>query len=64
MSTATCANHLACCAVALVSEGFDMLEEDFDKERFFVFARRTYWASAEGSTSRDLMQTLIGKLDF
>jgi HEAT repeat protein len=51
-------------AVALVSEGFDMLEEDFDKERFFVFARRTYWASAEGSTSRDLMQTLIGKLDF
>lgn len=51
-------------AIALVAEGFEMLEEDFEKERFFAFARRTYWASAEGSPSRDLMQTLIGKLDF
>lgn len=51
-------------AISLVAEGFDMLEEDHDKERFFVFARRTYWASADDSPSRDLMQTLIGKLDF
>jgi hypothetical protein len=41
-----------------------MLEEDLDKERFFSLARRTYWESAEGSATRDLMQTLIGKLDF
>jgi HEAT repeat protein len=51
-------------AVTLLAEGFDMLEEDLDKERFFAFARRTYWASDEGSPARDLMQTLIGKLDF
>jgi HEAT repeat protein len=51
-------------AIALVAEGFDMLEEDLDKERFFVLARRTYWDSAEGSPRRALMQSLIGKLDF
>jgi HEAT repeat protein len=51
-------------AIALVAEGFDMLEEDLDKERFFAFARRTYWDQQAGSPTRDLMQTLIGKLDF
>jgi HEAT repeat protein len=51
-------------ALALAAEGFDMLEEDLDKERFFAFARRTYWASPEGSPERALMQRLIGKLDF
>jgi HEAT repeat protein len=51
-------------AMALLAEGFDMLEEDLDKERFFAFARRTYWASAQDSARRALMQTLIGKLDF
>lgn len=51
-------------AIAMVGEGFDMLEEDLDKERFFALIRRTYWASAEGSPARELMQTLIGKLDF
>jgi len=51
-------------ALALIAEGFDMLEEDLDKERFFAFARRTYWESPEASPRRALMQTLIGKLDF
>jgi len=51
-------------AMALLAEGFDMLEEDLDKERFFAFARRTFWASAQDSPRRALMQTLIGKLDF
>jgi HEAT repeat protein len=51
-------------ALALLAEGFDMLEEDLDKERFFVQARRSYWDSPEGSPRRALMQTLIGKLDF
>jgi HEAT repeat protein len=51
-------------AIALVAEGFDMLEEDLDKERFFAFARRTFWGAAEGSPTRSLMQTLIGKLEF
>lgn len=51
-------------AMDLLAEGFDMLEEDLDKERFFATARRTYWDSPEGSAERLLMQTLIGKLDF
>ena len=51
-------------AIDLLGEGFDMLEEDLEKERFFTFARRTYWQSADGSATRQLMQTLIGKLDF
>ncbi len=51
-------------AIDLVAEGFDMLEEDLDKERFFALVRRAYWDAPEGSGGRDLMQTLIGKLDF
>jgi HEAT repeat protein len=51
-------------AIVLMAEGFDMLEEDLDKERFFAFARRTYWESPETSPRRALMQRLIGKLDF
>jgi HEAT repeat protein len=51
-------------AVSLLADGFDMLEEDLEKERFFALVRRTYWDSPEGSPTRDLMQTLIGKLDF
>jgi len=51
-------------ALALVAEGFDMLEEDLEKERFYAFVRRTYWDSTDASPNRALMQTLIGKLDF
>ena len=51
-------------AIALMAEGFDMLEEDLDKERFFAFARRAYWNAPAGSQTRTLMQTLIGTLDF
>ena len=51
-------------AIALLAEGFDMLEEGLDKEQFFALARRTYWESAPNASRRALMQTLIGKLDF
>ena len=51
-------------AIALMAEGFDMLEEDLDKERFFSTVRRRYWDASEQSADRRLMQTLIGKLDF
>ena len=51
-------------AIDLMAEGFDMLEEDLDKERFFVLTRHTYWEAPDGSPTRALMQTLIGKLDF
>jgi HEAT repeat protein len=50
-------------AMTLVAEGFDMLEEDFEKERFFAFARRTYWTTSDAS-NRALMQALIGTLNF
>lgn len=51
-------------AIALLAEGFDMLEEDLDKERFFATVRHAYWSAPEGASDRALMQTLIGKLDF
>ena len=51
-------------AIALIAEGFEMLEEDLDKERFFALVRRTYWESPESSPRRGLMQNLIGTLDF
>jgi HEAT repeat protein len=51
-------------AIDLIAEGFDMLEEDLDKETFFAAVRRAYWDSPEGSATRQLMQTIIGKLDF
>lgn len=51
-------------ALTLLAEGFDMLEEDLEKERFFALARRTYWASAEGSLGRMVMERLIADLDF
>jgi HEAT repeat protein len=51
-------------AIALMAEGFDILEEDYEKERFFAFVRHAYWDSPEGSPIRALMRTLIGKLDF
>jgi HEAT repeat protein len=51
-------------AIELLAEGFDMLEEDLDKETFFATVRHAYWESPAGSPRRGLMQTLIGKLDF
>ena len=51
-------------AIALLAEGFDMLEEDLDKERFFATVRHAYWSAPDGASDRALMQTLIGKLDF
>ena len=51
-------------AIELIAEGFDMLEEDLEKERFFAVTRRAFWESPDRSPRRELMQTLIGKLDF
>ena len=50
--------------MAKVDTQLDMLDEDFEKERFFALARRTYWSASEASPTRDLMQTLIATLDF
>ena len=51
-------------SLTLLAEGFDMLEEDLDKERFFATVRHAYWSAPDGAGDRALMQTLIGKLDF
>lgn len=51
-------------AMGLLAEGFDMLEEDFDEERFFATVRRTYWAAADQSATRRLCERLITRLDF
>ena len=50
--------------VELLREAFDMLEEDFEEERFFATVRRTYWQAAEGSPSRRVTELLIQKLEF
>ena len=51
-------------AIALLADGFDMLEDDFEKEQFFVTVRHDYWSAPAGSATRRLMVTLIEKLDF
>jgi HEAT repeat protein len=51
-------------ASALLAEAFDMLEEHYEEERFFVTVRRAYWRAAEGSPARKVAAALIGKLEF
>jgi hypothetical protein len=51
-------------AVELLRDGFDMLEEDFAEERFYVTIRRAYWAAPEGSSTRATAQEIIQKLEF
>jgi uncharacterized protein YndB with AHSA1/START domain len=51
-------------AIALLAEGFDMLEEDYEEESFFAAVRRGYWQAAESSATRRIGQALIDKLEF
>ena len=51
-------------AVELLREAFDMLEEDFEEERFFAFVRRTYWQAAKDSPTRRVAESLIQRLEF
>jgi HEAT repeat protein len=51
-------------AVALLREGFDMLEEDFEEERFFATVRKTYWSAPDNSPTRKIADVLIQKLEF
>ena len=48
----------------LLRDAFDMLEEDFEEERFFATVRRGYWQAAEGSAARKIAETLIQVLEF
>lgn len=51
-------------AIALLHEAFDMLEEDYIEERFFVTVRRGYWQAPAGSPGRRAAEALIRKLEF
>ncbi len=51
-------------ALAVLRDAFDMLNEDFEEERFFVDVRRAYWAAPEGSPRRAAAQALIDALEF
>jgi HEAT repeat protein len=51
-------------AIDFLREAFDMLEEDFEEERFFATVRRTYWQSPAGSPARTVTDTLIRQLEF
>jgi HEAT repeat protein len=50
--------------IDLLREAFDMLEEDYEEERFFATVRRIYWQSPAGSPTRMVADTLIKKLEF
>ena len=50
--------------VALLRDGFDMLEEDLAEEAFFASTRATYWTSTDTSQMRAITATLIDKLEF
>jgi HEAT repeat protein len=51
-------------AINVLRDAFDMLEEDFEEEQFYVSVRRAYWGAAEGSARRQLAAALIQKLEF
>jgi HEAT repeat protein len=48
----------------LLRDAFDMLEEDYEEERFFATVRRGYWQAAESSPDRKVADTLITVLEF
>jgi hypothetical protein len=50
--------------MSLLAEGFDILDEDLDKERFFAFVRRAYWEAPSDAPERTLTEALIVALDF
>jgi hypothetical protein len=51
-------------ALGVLRDAFDMLNEDFEEERFFVDVRRAYWAAPVGSPRRAAAQALIDALEF
>lgn len=51
-------------AIELLRDAFDMLEEDFAEEMFYVTVRQSYWTAAEGSPARRLAEAVLQKLEF
>jgi hypothetical protein len=48
----------------VLRDAFDMLEEDYEEERFFATVRRGYWQAPAGSADRKAADTLIQVLEF
>ena len=48
----------------LLRDAFDMLEEDYEIERFFATVRHTYWQAANGTPDRKVADALIQTLEF
>ena len=48
----------------LLRDGFDILDEDFSEERFYMLIRRDYWAATEGSHARAVADATIRTLEF
>jgi HEAT repeat protein len=51
-------------AIELLRDAFDMLEEDYEEERFFATVRRAYWQAPAGSPARTAADALIRGLEF
>ena len=51
-------------ATELLRDAFDMLEEDYEEERFYVEIRKAFYAAPEGSARKRVAQALIDKLEF
>ena len=51
-------------AIELLRDAFDMLEEDYEEERFFATVRRAYWQAPAGSPARAAADALIRGLEF
>jgi hypothetical protein len=50
--------------IAMLKDGFDSLDEDFNEEQFFAAVRAGYWRAGDGSSPRTLAATLIQRLEF
>lgn len=50
--------------LALVKDGFELLEEDVAEEAFYASVRASYWKAADGSPVRASAAALIDGLDF
>lgn len=51
-------------ALSLMRDGFDMLEEDFSEEQFYVAIRKSYWKLPAGGAERKAAEALITTLEF